>query len=299
MELRQLNTLIRVAQFKSFSRAAESLGYSQSAVTVQIRQLEEELNTRLFDRMGKRIALTTQGEQFLEHAYEVINQVNRARLSLSGDEELHGRLHIGVIESLCVSKLPAVLRCFWTRHPKVVVRVTTGELEDLIEQMEYGELDMIYILDEPQYSNNWCKMMERREEIVLVASAALAAQLPEEPELELGQLLDRPFFLTEQDANYRRVLDRYLASRGTVLTPFLECSDTSFIIKMLETGSGISFLPWYAVEKSVERGSLTVLKVQDLYVSLYQQIFCHREKWRTREMEEFVRAVEETHSQRP
>ena len=299
MELRQLNTLIRVAQFKSFSRAAESLGYSQSAVTVQIRQLEEELNTRLFDRMGKRIALTTQGEQFLEHAYEVINQVNRARLSLSGDEELHGRLHIGVIESLCVSKLPAVLRCFWTRHPKVVVRVTTGELEDLIEQMEYGELDMIYILDEPQYSNNWCKMMERREEIVLVASAALAAQLPEEPELELGQLLDRPFFLTEQDANYRRVLDRYLASRGTVLTPFLECSDTSFIIKMLETGSGISFLPWYAVEKSVERGNLTVLKVRDLYVSLYQQIFCHREKWRTREMEEFVRAVEETHSQRP
>ena len=137
MELRQLNTLIRVAQFKSFSRAAESLGYSQSAVTVQIRQLEEELNTRLFDRMGKRIALTTQGEQFLEHAYEVINQVNRARLSLSGDEELHGRLHIGVIESLCVSKLPAVLRCFWTRHPKVVVRVTTGELEDLIEEMFY------------------------------------------------------------------------------------------------------------------------------------------------------------------
>ena len=57
MELRQLATFIRVAQFKSFSRAAESLGYSQSAVTVQIRQLEEELDTRLFDRMGKRVIL--------------------------------------------------------------------------------------------------------------------------------------------------------------------------------------------------------------------------------------------------
>ena len=68
MELRQLATFIRVAQFKSFSRAAESLGYSQSAVTVQIRQLEEELDTRLFDRMGKRIALTDTGERFLSHA---------------------------------------------------------------------------------------------------------------------------------------------------------------------------------------------------------------------------------------
>ena len=65
MEIRQLATFIRVAQFNSFSRAAESLGYSQSAVTVQIRQLEEELDTRLFDRMGKRIALTDTGERFL------------------------------------------------------------------------------------------------------------------------------------------------------------------------------------------------------------------------------------------
>ena len=83
MELRQLATFIRVAQFKSFSRAAESLGYSQSAVTVQIRQLEEELDTRLFDRMGKRIALTDTGERFLSHACDVMNQVNQARMSVT------------------------------------------------------------------------------------------------------------------------------------------------------------------------------------------------------------------------
>lgn len=62
MELRQLSTFIQVAQLKSFSRAAESLGYSQSAVTVQIRQLEEELDTRLFDRIGKHISLTARGD---------------------------------------------------------------------------------------------------------------------------------------------------------------------------------------------------------------------------------------------
>ena len=72
MELRQLTTFVRVAQFMSFSRATESLGYSQSAVTVQIRQLEEELGTRLFDRMGKHILLTGPGEEFLQHAYEVL-----------------------------------------------------------------------------------------------------------------------------------------------------------------------------------------------------------------------------------
>lgn len=293
MELRQLSTFIRVAQFKSFSKAAESLGYSQSAVTVQIHQLEEELGTRLFDRMGKRIALTDPGAQFLERAYEVLNEVNKARLSVSDAGELRGRLHIGTIESLCFFKLPAVLRMYWEKHPQVVIRVTTGEPETLIEQMERGELDMIYILDEPQYNNDWRKLMEQREEVVFVASAALGEELRNVPDLKVEQLLDKPFYLTERDANYRHVLDRFLASRETILTPFLECSDTSFIIKMLEINRGISFLPWYAVEKSVREGKLSLLNVTNMHVSLYRQIFSHKEKWHTREMNEFVRLVEE------
>ena len=167
MELRQLATFIRVAQFKSFSRAAESLGYSQSAVTVQIRQLEEELDTRLFDRMGKRIALTDTGERFLSHACDVMNQVNQARMSVTSTAELHGSLHIGTIETLACLKLPTVLHLYRKFNPKVSIRITVGEPEDLIEHMERGELDMIYVLDEPLYSNNWNKLMEQREEIVL------------------------------------------------------------------------------------------------------------------------------------
>nr|WP_302650636.1 LysR family transcriptional regulator [uncultured Agathobaculum sp.] len=293
MELRQLSTFIRVAQFKSFSKAAESLGYSQSAVTVQIRQLEEELHTRLFDRMGKRITLTDPGAQFLSRAYDVLNEVNKARLSVADAGELHGRLHIGTIESLCFAKLPAVLRQFWQRHPQVVVHVTTGEPETLIEQMERGELDLIYILDEPRYNNNWRKMMEQREDVVFVASPALGEELARVPALKLEQLMDKPFYLTEREENYRRVLDRFLASRGVVLTPFLECSDTSFIIKMLETSRGISLLPWYAVERSVQQGRLSLLDVTDFHIKLYRQLFSHKEKWCTREMDEFVRLMEE------
>ena len=296
MELRQLSTFIRVAQFKSFSKAAESLGYSQSAVTVQIRQLEEELHTRLFDRMGKRITLTDPGAQFLSRAYDVLNEVNKARLSVADAGELHGRLHIGTIESLCFAKLPAVLRQFWQRHPQVVVHVTTGEPETLIEQMERGELDLIYILDEPRYNNNWRKMMEQREDVVFVASPTLGEELARVPALKLEQLMDKPFYLSEREENYRRVLDRFLASRGVVLTPFLECSDTSFIIKMLETSRGISLLPWYAVERSVQQGRLSLLDVTDFHIKLYRQLFSHKEKWCTREMDEFVRLMEEGNS---
>lgn len=295
MELRQISTFIRVAQFKSFSRAAESLGYSQSAVTVQIRQLEEELHTRLFDRMGKHIALTVPGMQFLDRAYEVLNEVNKARLSVADTGELHGRLHIGTIESICISKLPSVLKLYWEMHPQVSIRVTMDEPEDLIEQMERGELDLIYILDEPRYNNNWRKMMEQREDVVFVASPSLGEELRRIPDLKVEQLLHYPFYLTERDANYRRVLDRFLASYEIVLTPTLECSNTSFIIKMLEVNRGISLLPWYAVEQSVHQGKLILVDATDFHTSLYRQIFSHKEKWRTREMDEFVRLVEAGH----
>ena len=79
MEFRQLNTFIQVAKFQSFSKAAEHLGYSQSAVTVQIRMLEKELNTRLFDRMGKKILLTSQGQEFLECANTILYDVRDGR----------------------------------------------------------------------------------------------------------------------------------------------------------------------------------------------------------------------------
>ena len=78
MELRQLQTFIAITRTGSFSKAAQSLGYSQSAVTVQIRLLEQELNARLFDRMGKSVALTSQGREFERYAADIILEVNRA-----------------------------------------------------------------------------------------------------------------------------------------------------------------------------------------------------------------------------
>lgn len=290
MEIRQLSTFVRVVQLQSFSKAAESLGYSQSAVTVQIRLLEQELNTRLFDRMGKRISVTAQGKQFLTYAYNILYEVNKAKLSLGDEEELKNLLHVGTIESLCFSKFPPILRHFRENHPKVAVRITTASPEELIEMMEHNQLDLIYILDEPRYNNNWHKVMEIKEEVVFVSSPT--SELAGKKNLKLADLLEEPFFLTEKNANYRRAFDRYLASRELILSPFLEISNTEFIIKMIEESKGLSFLPYFAIEESAAKGQLSVLDVTDFHASMYRQIFYHKDKWKTKEMDEFIRLAE-------
>ena len=82
MEIRQLNSFIKIVELQSFSRAAEALGYTQAAVTIQIRQLEQEFNTRFFDRVGRRVELTPPGKEFLVYAQEILRKINDVHAAL-------------------------------------------------------------------------------------------------------------------------------------------------------------------------------------------------------------------------
>ncbi|MCI6303630.1 MAG: LysR family transcriptional regulator [Blautia sp.] len=290
MEIRQLQTFVQAAQLESFSKTAEMLGYSQSAITVQMRLLETELNTRLFDRMGKRVVLTPQGREFLKSANKILYEVNKASKSMNEDRELTNPLHVGTIESLCTAKFPRLLSEFHSLHPRVNLQITVDSPEKLIRMMEHNELDLIYILDTPRWDENWVKVMELAEPVVFVASAA--SRFAGKERLVLDDILQEPFFLTEKHANYRQALDQQLALRRQSISPVLEISDTEFIIRMLELNQGLSFLPYFAVEQDIYKHRIITLDVKDVHISMYRQIFYHKNKFRTREMEEFIRLAD-------
>ena len=290
MEIRQLQTFVQAAQLESFSKTAEMLGYSQSAITVQMRLLETELNTRLFDRMGKRVVLTPQGREFLKSANKILYEVNKASKSMNEGRELTNPLHVGTIESLCTAKFPRILSEFHSLHPRVNLQITVDSPEKLIRMMEHNELDLIYILDTPRWDENWVKVMELAEPVVFVASAA--SRFAGKERLVLDDILQEPFFLTEKHANYRQALDQQLALRRQSISPVLEISDTEFIIRMLELNQGLSFLPYFAVEQDIYKHRIITLDVKDIHISMYRQIFYHKNKFRTREMEEFIRLAD-------
>ena len=234
--------------------------------------------------------LTPSGKEFMEHASRILYDVNKAKKSMNDDSELKNPLHIGTIESLCTAKLPAVLSKFREFHPKVNMQVTIDTPEQLIRMMEHNGLDLIYILDTPRWDQNWVKVMEKAEPVVFVASAdsEFAGKT-----LKMEDILEEPFFLTEKNANYRQALDQQLALKKQALSPVLEISDTAFIIRMLEKNHGLSFLPYLAVERDIRKGRIALLHVEDVEISMYRQIFYHKNKFKTREMEEFIRLAAE------
>src|SRR5690242_2052558 len=108
MEIRQLNTFTAIAKMGSFTQAAEMLGYAQSSVTTQIQLLESELETKLFERMGKSITLTSEGTRLLPYAQKILKLSEEAKSVIGNSDVPKGALTVGAPESLCVMRLPGI-----------------------------------------------------------------------------------------------------------------------------------------------------------------------------------------------
>ena len=297
MELREIQTFIQAAQLKRFSKAAKSLGYSQAAVTIQIKNLEEELGIHLFDRIGKQTILTRQGAIFYGYAISIQNNIACAKAAVTETEELTGALTIGTIESICASIFPPLLEKFHEEHPKVKISIVLDSPDVLLDRMNKNAIDLVYLLDQRIYDHKWEKVLEEPEDIVFVSSAehpcAKKATMSGKP-LNIEEILSEPFLLTEKDASYRLVLDRYLAANGKKIDPFLEIGNTEFIINLLQNNAGLSFLPEYCVKNEVTAGHLSILPIKDFHMRIWRQILYHKDKWLTREMNAFIELAMQT-----
>lgn len=291
MEFREITTFLQVAQHQSFSKAARQLGYSQAAVTIQIKQLENELGVHLFDRIGKQISLTHQGQVFYQYAISIQKDLTQARQAVSDSSELNGKLCLGTIESICASIFPELLSEYHRLYPEVTISIVTDSPDVLLERMNENAIDIVYLLDRRIYDNRWHKTLEIPEENIFVASPGHELAQADR-ELELDEVLQFPFLLTEKDASYRHMLEQYLAASDRSIRPFLEIGSTEFIIHMLLKNTGISFLPEFTIRREVEQKRLTALKVRGFQMQTWRQIFYHKDKWVTREMQEFLRLAQ-------
>ena len=127
MELRNLITFIHVAELGSFTRAAELLGYSQSTVSFQIKQLEQELGCLLFERINHTITLTERGRELVFYAHQVRALTEQFRESLMGEEQLSGHIHIVTPDSVCEQMIYSCYLDFHRRYPDISVRFTTAD----------------------------------------------------------------------------------------------------------------------------------------------------------------------------
>lgn len=278
MDIRSLNTFIHIAELGSFSKAAEQLGYSQPTVSVHIKQLENAVGARLFDRIGHAAQLTDGGRQLLSYAQQIC-QISQQMLHFSDTHtEPAGTVRIGMADSLCAPLVAGSFVEFHKLHPKVSLKIITAGTKDLFRLLDHNEVDIVCTLDSHSYDTSYMIASEEQTGIHFVASPS--HPLSKASSTTLKQLISYPFILTEKGMSYRRLLDEFLAMHSLELHPILEMGSADLLCTLAVQNSGISFLPDYVTDEATKKGSLVRLNVEGFpAIALWKQVLYRRDKW--------------------
>ena len=290
MELRTVNTFLHVAELHSFSQAARELGYSQSAISSQIAQLEAELETPLFDRVGKTVRLTDAGQTFQAYARTLLTTAQQAKSALQPEQQIRGTLRVALADSVSSAFLPDLLRQYHARCPQVELVLRTATSDEMLRMLSANQTDLAYTFDQPILLPSITLAVDTPEPVCFVAPAG--HPLAELETVTLEELTRQEFLLTERGMSYRDALDQCLAAQGLEVHPYLELGSAAQLCQLVERGMGLSYLPEYIVRPALAAGSLSRLNVPECQLQMHRQLFYHRDKWLTPQMKLFIELVQ-------
>lgn len=283
MDLKNLLTFMHVAELNSFTRAGQKLGFSQSTVSFQIKQLERELGTQLFERINHTVVLTEKGRDVLKFAHQISKMTQELDKRLQNEEEVSGNVRIAMADSLCDDMLQEGFGEFRDRYPGISLKIITAGTEEMFRLLNQNEADAVLTLDNHIFHAEYVIAREERSGVHFVADSE--NPLCEREELFPEDLAGQPFLLTEKGMSYRRLMDEKFAELSMEILPVLEIGSAGLICSLVEQGAGISFLPDYVTEEKVRAGRLRYLPVKNFEIEIWKQLLYHRDKWVTPQLE--------------
>jgi len=255
MEIRQLRSFIAIAELGTFTAAALRVHVTQAAISMQIRQLENELGARLFVRAPRRVMLTEAGEHLLQRARQILRDHDAALdeiAELAGAER--GRLRVGSASAAVTTDiLPKLLKEVRKQHAGAEITVLSGTSEALVQQILAGEVDVAFV-SLPVEARGIST--ERLSEDQLVAIASPRHKLAKQRTISAYTLAGEKLILGERGGNTRRLIDQFFAQAGVTLHVSMELSRQAAIRRMVEEDMGVGIVPLQSVVDEVERGRL-------------------------------------------
>lgn len=293
MSDRRLQVFHTVAGVLSFTKAAELLNMTQPAVTHQIRQLEADFNTRLFDRENNRISLTRSGEEVLRFADQIIalyGEMHESVKSITGDTS--GLVTLGASTTIAEYMLPDLLGGFQKQFPDVQVRLRVANTDAVVAMVADNTIDLGIV--EGQVTNQYLKVEDCQADelrVIVPPDHPLASQSHVRPE----QLLNFPFVFREEGSGTRSVIARFLEAHGLdehqLNQPF-ELGSTEAIKGAVQAGMGISIVSAAALVKEEKLGLLVSIPTNPPVLRTFYFVR-QRQKFRTHLMDELFQFAQQ------
>ncbi len=276
MTIIQLETFMKIVEMKNFTSAANNLGYAQSTVTMQIKQLEEELKCDLFERLGKKIVLTSAGERLARYAEKLLQLEREIYLEVPDTDEPTGVLKIGISESLCYNRFPQILTEYKKLYPKVDIRLQFIMHDTFPELLKKGELDLVYTLNPRICDENLSMIYEQRESLGFYVNPE--HDMAKEKKIREDNLDGVPMLLTSHNCSFRKMFLDDMRNHGYTPNIVLETDSKEVLKQFAKNGLGVALFPDMAAVEEVKTGKLVRLDWLGNDYEIYSQVFIHKDK---------------------
>jgi DNA-binding transcriptional LysR family regulator len=291
MDFDQLTTFLEVARLGNFSRAGEKVFRSQSAVSVQIRQLEQDYGTRLLDRTGKRVQLTPAGEVLFEYAMKLIALRNESLSVVAGPEETpRGTLSIGANEATCLYVLPDIFTAYRSLNPHVQISIYRSFSHKVVQKLHDGAVD-VGVVSMPVKDHRLVAQQIFHDPLMLIVSSD--HPLARKTSVTIGEVVQYPILLPKIGQT-RMAMDRLFRPYQAHLQVAMELPSVAMIKAFVASGVGISLICGSFASHECRAGALKLIPLSDVDLARELALVYRRERALPRAAMAFIELVLET-----
>jgi DNA-binding transcriptional LysR family regulator len=292
MQVETLKIFCDVIETQSFSKAAMLNYISQSAVSQQIRGLEEKYDRKLIERGKRNLAPTQAGRLLYEGAREILERFrlmeNRIQVL---SKTIAGSLRVTTVYSVGLHELPPYLTEFLRRYPAANIHVEYSRANKIYDDLVSGTVD-VGIVAYPVRRSGIEVIPFREDQLVLIC--APDHPLAKSRKVEITKLARNRFIAFERDIPTRRAIDRALRQRGVSVEIVMEFDNIETIKRAVEIGAGVSLVPSQTIRSEVQSGALVAIELTGGDFKRPLGILCKKGKERTQVMERFIEILQET-----
>lgn len=286
MEIRQLIIFRDAARTLNFTKTAVNLNYAQSNITGQIKSLEQVLNTKLFERIGKGLVLTSDGKRFLNQAEAILDMCEQAKSGLSGDYSRRGQIKIGVAETVAMHKMPKMLAIYKERFPLMDVRIITESTDNFYTLLRNNMIDLAIGLTTEVNEPDMNSKLLYKEGLTLVSSPQ--HRLAKRKIIKSRDFDGETLLLPSGGCGYRSLILEVLKEQDVSFKDVMELSSVGAIKEFVACDLGVAFLPCTAVQQAIEIGKLTDIRWPSEPLAANAQLIYHKSKWLSPAIQSFL-----------
>ena len=294
MEIRNLKSFKSIIEEGSFLKAAKKLHYTQSTITSHIQQLEEELQVKLFEKIGRKMNLSSFGKKLLPYVEELLTTEEKI-MQLSKDKNLiKGTLKIAMGDSLVTYEFQDILSQFKKKAPHVKLSILTVDIVTMRELLEKGDVDIGFLFEDQYKGNCLIDIPFKKFPLTLVGpknSNILSLNF----DLK-DQDLDISFIINEFHSPYRKIFNNHLQEKNISLNSLIEIWSIEGIKRSVKNNLGITYLPKFVMEEELARKELVEI-IASCSNNLVEGIYSyHKNKYITSPMKLFMELVDKKYN---